>query len=685
MKIKTSFRSMLIIFLLSLIKVTKLQTIEELIEPKCDGKTIKYSISAKIEEYLENENNIDGKDIYKSISDLYDKKLVIEKIKKIEIGNDFKDLKNLEEIEEMSLLDAIELANQITIHQIDGLILYNSFAESFQILTADLSIFPEKLFSVQLVFYVNKGKTELKNELNQFVSENKGLCDKLTLSWLDIGIEDKYLNLEELTGNKGTLKVAHRDDLYPLIYRHLNNEKIIIGAEVEFLYLFAKKNGYKLEFIETTKNEDLVSIVKNGTADFAIGFLTKKKDYEEDVDFTDPFKEEDINFVVRSDNLPESIGKPKGFTTIDEFNGEKLGILNGTMFDDITKNTFPNSEYTHVPFYNELIRFLLLKKIDGFAADELIIDYYHNLNIIPNLAFLPMNIEKSKNAFGFQKSENGEKLKNEFNTFLKTIDLKNLYKKWNVKSTFDLQVDKDLDTNGKIINVALDVDSKIVCFKEFGEIKGFEVEVLYKFLKSKGYNINLVESTLEESITLLEKGVVDIAGGDFTITEERKKKIDFSDPLYETGVVLITRNDCLKEKIPIKIIDNNYKTKSDNIANVQVKFNEIIKISKCAFPDKYNDTILINCTISDLEDINPSEGFEYVKTDDKIKVGSKTLGADNFFQANTKISGHSDIITEADKSNITCDSSSSSIFSNILVGVCAIILLSVVSLISLCF
>ena len=47
----TSFRRLLLLLLLSL-KISFPQNIEEAIETKCDGKTIKYSIYANFREYL---------------------------------------------------------------------------------------------------------------------------------------------------------------------------------------------------------------------------------------------------------------------------------------------------------------------------------------------------------------------------------------------------------------------------------------------------------------------------------------------------------------------------------------------------------------------------------------------------------------------------------------------------------
>ena len=51
---------------------------DELIQPKCEGKTIKYSIIADLKGYLLKDNdNIDGRDLYGKVEDLKSKKVGI--------------------------------------------------------------------------------------------------------------------------------------------------------------------------------------------------------------------------------------------------------------------------------------------------------------------------------------------------------------------------------------------------------------------------------------------------------------------------------------------------------------------------------------------------------------------------------------------------------------------------------
>ena len=133
----------------------------------------------------------------------------------------------------------------------------------------------------------------------------------------------------------------------------------------------------------------------------------------------------------------------------------------------------------------------------------------------------------------------------------------------------------------------------------------------------------------------------------------------FSDPLYDSPIVLVTRIDSKTSGLPIEIQDELYEAKPDNNVDVNVSFSGIVKTSSCVFPSFYSHEILINCTIKDIEGVNVSAGFEYLSTTDKIYLLYNFLEADNFLQANSKISGHSKILKESDKSEITCTSNSS--------------------------
>ena len=170
--------------------------------------------------------------------------------------------------------------------------------------------------------------------------------------------------------------------------------------------------------------------------------------------------------------------------------------------------------------------------------------------------------------------------------------------------------------------------------------------------------------------------------GAISITEERKKDMLFSDPLYDSPMVLVVRIDSKTDELPIEIQDSQYDAKANSNVDVNVDFSGKIKTSSCIFPPFYSHEFLINCTINDIKDVNASNGFKYVNTTDKISLLYNYLEADNFLQANSKISGHKDIIKESDKTEITCSSSSNSKIVLIALALLLTMILAIILLLS---
>lgn len=166
-------KPLLISLILSLLDVSFLQNIEEITNPTCDGKKIEYNIYAKLDEYLKNENNIDGRDIYKNLDDLKDKKLgmLAEGINEISIN--IESFSNLNPIQ----YDSSEILNELKTHKLDGVFIYNSIAEDFQMFSKEAAIF-ESLGHEELKFMVNKKKTDLKSKLNDFILSKNYIIDE---------------------------------------------------------------------------------------------------------------------------------------------------------------------------------------------------------------------------------------------------------------------------------------------------------------------------------------------------------------------------------------------------------------------------------------------------------------------------------------------------------------------------
>lgn len=108
----------------------------------------------------------------------------------------------------------------------------------------------------------------------------------------------------------------------------------------------------------------------------------------------------------------------------------------------------------------------------------------------------------------------------------------------------DIQKIKD---NG-VLKVGVKVDVPKYGYKnpETGEIEGFEIDLAKQVAKKILGDENKVELqgvTAKTRGPLLDNGEIDMVAATFTITEERKKSYNFSEPYLKDGVGLLVKKD----------------------------------------------------------------------------------------------------------------------------------------------
>jgi putative glutamine transport system substrate-binding protein len=99
-----------------------------------------------------------------------------------------------------------------------------------------------------------------------------------------------------------------------------------------------------------------------------------------------------------------------------------------------------------------------------------------------------------------------------------------------------------------VLKAGVKVDVPKFGYKDPGtsKIEGFEVDLVKAVAKKILGDENKVELQAVTAKTrgpLLDSGEVDIIGATFTITEERKKSYDFSEPYFKDGVALMVKKD----------------------------------------------------------------------------------------------------------------------------------------------
>nr|WP_298411503.1 transporter substrate-binding domain-containing protein [uncultured Halomonas sp.] len=80
--------------------------------------------------------------------------------------------------------------------------------------------------------------------------------------------------------------------------------------------------------------------------------------------------------------------------------------------------------------------------------------------------------------------------------------------------------------------------------QESGEMVGFDMDILNEVAKRAGFEVDLRTMDFNGIIPAVQTGNIDLAIAGITITEEREKIVDFTDPYYDSGLrILVSANN----------------------------------------------------------------------------------------------------------------------------------------------
>ena len=376
-------------------------------------------------------------------------------------------------------------------------------------------------------FGVKKG-SELYSKLSRIQEQGYFNQQASIRKWFGFGYLNGYY-IDKGFETENDLNVAMLLTLPVYAFKDEKNNNEPVGTDVELLYFFAKDNKYKVNLIEVDSYEEQVEMLKNGSADIAGGNFIQRQEKEitDNVDFI-YFRPTVLIHLIRYENSQASATWNKFYEKEEDLNGKLLGIIPSSSFVDLTKQNFPNSPtFDCTDIFNSFER-LLLNYIEGFLADEPIAQYF-SLLFPDSITYFQKDYYKNNYGFGFQQSNT--ELLSEFNAFLSKSNKEELYNQW-MNNPENMQIDKDYETesDAKTITAAFYLVQKPLSYREGSDIKGFEIDLVYRFAKEKGYKLDLKECSLEERMNFLQAdstNKVDITGGDFTINDERKKNNQF--------------------------------------------------------------------------------------------------------------------------------------------------------------
>ena len=113
----------------------------------------------------------------------------------------------------------------------------------------------------------------------------------------------------------------------------------------------------------------------------------------------------------------------------------------------------------------------------------------------------------------------------------------------------------------KVLKMATEATFPPYEYRENGEIKGIDVDIVREIAKRNGYTSEVIDMKFDAVITSVQTKKADIAAAGITVTEDRRKMVDFSIPYVRSyqSIILLkssgvkSKDDLARDKFRIGV------------------------------------------------------------------------------------------------------------------------------------
>ncbi len=411
-----------------------------------------------------------------------------------------------------------------------------------------LIILDEPVDKLEVAAAIKRDNTALLSSINDVFHDlgKEGALQRLRLKWID----SKYavtpqlppVNNAQVTG---VLKMGTCANLEPFSFQA---EGKITGLDIELSQLIGERLGKKIELLDMNF-EALIPALQSGKIDFALSNFNVTEERKKLVLFTLPYIENDISALVRRSTAPESPGaqalvgpinetasnNSTKITSVADLSDKRIGVLLGSVHDTYALEHYPKATILQYKSPSDLVLAVKSGKVDaGIYTRETLIEILRDDS---ELGLVGESILAAPIGMGFNR-DNGQ-LREKFNEFLRQIQQNGVYgdmvERWMTKGSTQMPEIAQGKANGVLVvgNVS-DKGLPFTVVKD-NQLIGFDIELAERFAAYLDKDIKFADMEFGSLIAAVSTGKIDMIASTLMFTEERKKKVDFSDQYYAMG------------------------------------------------------------------------------------------------------------------------------------------------------
>lgn len=261
----------------------------------------------------------------------------------------------------------------------------------------------------------------------------------------------------------------------------------------------------------------------------------------------------------------EELSTEDRITSVEDLEGKRIGVQLGTTGDIYATDYEGDEAGTVVERYNkgaEAVQALRQKKIDCVIIDEQPAIKF----VEQNRDIMILDEEFTLEDYAIVVAKENDVLLEQINTAL--AELKEDGTLDNIKKNYtgaESEIGKypykkkDVERTNGVLTMATNAEFPPYEYYKDGVITGVDVDIMQAICDKLGMELEIEDMAFDAIIAAVSTGKVDVGAAGFTVTEERKKNINFSDTYTTSKQVVIVENpNAGNEKISFteKLYDN---------------------------------------------------------------------------------------------------------------------------------
>lgn len=449
----------------------------------------------------------------------------------------------------------------------------------------------DPLFSFDVGVGFNKQNRELKDRFDAFLRDIKasGVYKDMVDRWMIKG--ETTMPPRSPANKNGFLVVGVSDAGLPFTVVKDNQ---LVGFDIELVERFAASEEKEIRFANMDFGS-LIAAVSSGKADMIASAIYITDERKKEIEFSHSYYEMATRVFglahnIASGELPQA---PSNLLrTLDDLSDKKIGVMLGSTHDVFAHKHYPQADILQYKSPSDVLLAVKTHRVDAALYNS--VSLVEVLKQSPELGVIGEPFEMMPVAFGFSK-QNVE-LWRTFNEFLQSIKANGLYDdmitRWTKKDDVVMPMIETPNKNGILIAGHLsDGGLPFATIKDNQNI-GLNIELAKRFAAYVGKDIRFDDMEFGSLIPAVSTGKIDFIAVTLMITEERKQKINFSDPYYQIGMSAFA----LKKNIATTAATEEHRSGSSLIEDVVKSFDSNIMQEKryLLLWDGLKTTILIS-------------------------------------------------------------------------------------------